>query len=99
MASILFLMVILLSLFILKCRHYGRLALHGDASAKSALYKDRFLLLFQRISRLPEFSRPAFDSGFSEYGTCEVPGLFSSCQNIYKLIFEKLLFFCVIFFF
>lgn len=52
--------------------HAGRLALHGDASAKGTLYKDRFLLLFQRLSRLPEFSRPAFDSDFSEYGTCEI---------------------------
>lgn len=53
-------------------RHTGRLPIHGDASAKATLYRDRFLLLFQRLSRDPHFSRPAFDTDVSEYGTCEV---------------------------
>nr|GLL35369.1 DNA polymerase epsilon subunit B [Ipomoea trifida] len=52
--------------------HTGKLPIHGDASAKATLYKDRFLLLFQRLSRDPRFSKPAFGSTVSEYGSCEI---------------------------
>lgn len=53
-------------------RHTGSLPIHGDASAKTALYRDRFLLLFQRLSRDQHFSKPAFHSEFSHFGSCEV---------------------------
>ncbi|CAI0400211.1 unnamed protein product [Linum tenue] len=53
-------------------QHVGRLPIHGDASAKAALYKDRFLLLFQRIHRDQHFSKPAFDSDISHCGSCEI---------------------------
>lgn len=52
--------------------HTGRLPIHGDASAKATLYKDRFLLLFQRVSRDPRFSTLAFDASSSDYGSCEI---------------------------
>ncbi|XP_057446745.1 DNA polymerase epsilon subunit B [Lotus japonicus] len=52
--------------------HPGSLPIHGDASAKAALYRDRFLLLFQRLSRDQNFSKPAFDSEFSHFGSCEI---------------------------
>ncbi|KAF3652932.1 putative glutamate decarboxylase 5-like [Capsicum annuum] len=52
----------------------GRLPIHGDASAKATLYKDRFLLLFQRLCRDPRFSTLAFDASTSDYGNCEVSG-------------------------
>ncbi|PHT87834.1 hypothetical protein T459_09940 [Capsicum annuum] len=50
----------------------GRLPIHGDASAKATLYKDRFLLLFQRLCRDPRFSTLAFDASTSDYGNCEI---------------------------
>ncbi|KAL1810656.1 DNA polymerase epsilon subunit B-like isoform X1 [Daucus carota subsp. sativus] len=52
--------------------HTGRLPIHGDASAKATLYRDRFLLLFQRLSRDPHFSRPAFDTDLSQFGNCQI---------------------------
>ncbi|KAK7380120.1 hypothetical protein VNO78_32543 [Psophocarpus tetragonolobus] len=52
--------------------HPGSLPIHGDASAKSALYRDRFLLLVQRLSRDQHFSKPAFESEFSHFGSCEI---------------------------
>uniref|UniRef100_A0A7N0VA45 DNA polymerase epsilon subunit n=1 Tax=Kalanchoe fedtschenkoi TaxID=63787 RepID=A0A7N0VA45_KALFE len=52
--------------------HTGKLPIHGDASAKATLYKDRYLLLLQRLSRDPHFSRPAFDSEMSQFGNCEI---------------------------
>ncbi|CAI9113288.1 OLC1v1013861C1 [Oldenlandia corymbosa var. corymbosa] len=52
--------------------HTGRNPIHGDACAKAALYGDRFLLLFQRLSRDPHFARPTFASEISEYGSCEI---------------------------
>ncbi|XP_048233622.1 DNA polymerase epsilon subunit B isoform X2 [Ricinus communis] len=48
------------------------LSIHGDSSAKAALYKDRYLLLFQRVSRDQHFSKPAFDTEISDYGSCEI---------------------------
>lgn len=50
----------------------GGLPIHGNASAKAALYKDRFLLLFQRLSRDQYFSKPAFDTEMAHLGSCEV---------------------------
>ncbi|CAN4085428.1 unnamed protein product [Withania somnifera] len=50
----------------------GRLPIHGDASAKATLYKDRFLLLLQKLSRDPRFSTLAFDASSSDYGSCEI---------------------------
>ncbi|PON45429.1 DNA polymerase alpha/epsilon [Parasponia andersonii] len=52
--------------------HTGSLPIHGDASAKAALYRDRFLLLFQRLTRDQHFSKPAFDSEMSNFGNCEI---------------------------
>ncbi|KAK9071821.1 hypothetical protein SSX86_008250 [Deinandra increscens subsp. villosa] len=54
------------------CEHTGRLPFHGDAPAKAWLYRDRFLLLSQRLSRIPQFCRPSFNSGLSELGSCEI---------------------------
>ncbi|KAH9780808.1 DNA polymerase epsilon subunit B [Citrus sinensis] len=53
-------------------QHAGSLPIHGEASAKAALYRDRFLLLFQRVSRDQHFSRPSFDVVNSEFGSCEI---------------------------
>ncbi|KAL6583692.1 hypothetical protein OROMI_002981 [Orobanche minor] len=53
-------------------KYTGELPVHGDASAKVALYRDRFLLLFQRLSRDPHFSRPLFGSNISDYGSCQI---------------------------
>ncbi|XP_075661101.1 DNA polymerase epsilon subunit B isoform X1 [Castanea sativa] len=52
--------------------HSGSLAIHGEASAKAALYRDRFLLLFQRLARDHHFSKPAFDTEISHVGSCEI---------------------------
>ncbi|KAG9130326.1 hypothetical protein Leryth_004313 [Lithospermum erythrorhizon] len=49
--------------------------IHGDASAKASLYRDRFLLLFQRLTRDPHFSAPAFDG--DEHGSCEISPILS----------------------
>ncbi|GFP88475.1 DNA polymerase epsilon subunit 2 [Phtheirospermum japonicum] len=53
-------------------KYTGNLPLHGDASAKVTLYRDRFQLLFQRLSRDPHFSRPVFGSNTSDYGSCQI---------------------------
>ncbi|KAI7734824.1 hypothetical protein M8C21_027461 [Ambrosia artemisiifolia] len=60
------------------CQQMGRLPRHGDAPAKAWLYRDRFLLLSQRLSRIPQFSRPSFNSELSELGSCEI----SSIQSL-----------------
>ncbi|CAL5346709.1 unnamed protein product [Camellia sinensis] len=52
--------------------HTGKIPIHGDASAKATLYRDRFLLLLQRISRDQHFSKPAFDTERSQFGSCEI---------------------------
>ncbi|KAL5545143.1 hypothetical protein UlMin_008927, partial [Ulmus minor] len=51
--------------------HTGNLPIHGEASAKAVLYRDRFLLLSQRLTRDQHFSKPAFDSELSHFGSCE----------------------------
>lgn len=48
------------------------MSIHGDAGAKAALYRDRFQLLLQRISRDRHFSRPAFDTEVADSRSCEV---------------------------
>ncbi|KAJ8771941.1 hypothetical protein K2173_027118 [Erythroxylum novogranatense] len=53
-------------------QHTGPLPIHGQPSAKARLYKDRLLLLLQRVSRDQHFSKPAFDTDMSHYGTCEI---------------------------
>ncbi|XP_034227318.1 DNA polymerase epsilon subunit B-like isoform X1 [Prunus dulcis] len=53
-------------------KHTGSLPMHGDAFSKAALYKDRFLLLSQMLSRHKDFSKPAFDSELSDFGRCEI---------------------------
>ncbi|GAB2282872.1 DNA-directed DNA polymerase epsilon, subunit B [Dionaea muscipula] len=50
----------------------GRLPIHGEAPAKAAFYRDRFDLLFQRLSRHPHFSKPAFEIELSRFGSCEI---------------------------
>ncbi|PIA36125.1 hypothetical protein AQUCO_03400201v1 [Aquilegia coerulea] len=52
----------------------GKLSIHGDAAAKAGLYRDRYELLLQRISRHPDFSKPAFDSDmtYSTNKSCEI---------------------------
>ncbi|KAG5542651.1 hypothetical protein RHGRI_015705 [Rhododendron griersonianum] len=52
--------------------HTGRIPIHGDASAKAFLYRDRFLLLLQRLYRDPDFSRPAFSTERSQFGSREI---------------------------
>ncbi|KAJ7969659.1 DNA polymerase epsilon subunit [Quillaja saponaria] len=48
------------------------LPIHGEALAKAALYRDRFLLLHRRLSFDQHFSKPAFDSENSHFGSCEI---------------------------
>ncbi|TXG60114.1 hypothetical protein EZV62_014687 [Acer yangbiense] len=55
-----------------KGKHRGSLPIHGEASAKAELYKDRFLLLFQRVCRDGHFSTSAFNAQTSEFGSCEI---------------------------
>ncbi|KAK4283347.1 hypothetical protein QN277_000307 [Acacia crassicarpa] len=52
--------------------HTSNLPIHGEASAKAALYRDRFQLLFQRLSRDQHFAKPAFDSESTYFGSCEI---------------------------
>ncbi|CAC34504.1 DNA polymerase epsilon subunit B-like protein [Arabidopsis thaliana] len=47
--------------------HTSSLPIHGEASAKTALYRERFMLLSQRVSRAEHFSRPAFDAEMSQF--------------------------------
>ncbi|GAV68532.1 DNA_pol_E_B domain-containing protein/Dpoe2NT domain-containing protein [Cephalotus follicularis] len=53
-------------------QHTGSLPIHGEASAKAALYRERLLLLLQRVARDPHFSKPAFDTEMSSFGSCEI---------------------------
>ncbi|THG04284.1 hypothetical protein TEA_027258 [Camellia sinensis var. sinensis] len=52
--------------------HTGKIPIHGDAYAKATLYRDRFLLLLHRLSRDQHFSKPAFDTKRSQFGSCEI---------------------------
>jgi DNA polymerase epsilon subunit 2 len=58
--------------FYMHCRHTGRLAVHGEAGDKASLYRDRYQVLLQRLSRDKYFSKPAFDTVATEHCSCEV---------------------------
>ncbi|CAH2059953.1 unnamed protein product [Thlaspi arvense] len=51
---------------------------HGEASAKTELYRERFMLLKQRVSRSEYFSRPEFDSDTTQIKKHEI----SSVQSL-----------------
>ncbi|KAK8490390.1 hypothetical protein V6N13_076406 [Hibiscus sabdariffa] len=53
-------------------QHTGSLPIHGEASAKAALYRDRFLLLSQRVSRDHHFIKPAFDTDAENSQSCQL---------------------------
>ncbi|XP_042434279.1 DNA polymerase epsilon subunit B-like [Zingiber officinale] len=55
--------------------HTGKLPIHGDAVDKAALYRDRYQLLFQRISRDKYFSRPVFATEMTESESCEITSI------------------------
>ncbi|KAH9607360.1 hypothetical protein KSS87_020131 [Heliosperma pusillum] len=50
----------------------GPLSIHGNAPSKAALYRDRFQLLAQRLTRNPHFSKPAFEADMTKFGSCEI---------------------------
>lgn len=61
--------------FVLCCidyRHTSSLPVHGEASSKTEVYRERFLLLLQRTSRADLFSRPSLDAEKSLFENCEV---------------------------
>ncbi|KAL4195990.1 hypothetical protein AMTRI_Chr04g181110 [Amborella trichopoda] len=51
----------------------GNLPIHGDASSKVALYRERYQLLNQRLLRNSDFSRPAFDTDITRSGGELIP--------------------------
>ncbi|GMI92899.1 CYCLOPS 2, DNA polymerase epsilon subunit B2 [Hibiscus trionum] len=53
-------------------QHTGSLPIHGEASAKASLYRDRFSLLFQRVSRDQHFIKPAFDTDVETSQSCQL---------------------------
>ncbi|XWS60801.1 hypothetical protein CRYUN_Cryun07bG0068500 [Craigia yunnanensis] len=53
-------------------QHADSLPIHGEASAKAALYRDRFLLLSQRVSRDQHFIKPAFDIDDETSQSCQL---------------------------
>ncbi|KAK8550103.1 hypothetical protein V6N12_038834 [Hibiscus sabdariffa] len=53
-------------------QHSGSLPIHGEASSKAALYRDRFLLLSQRVSRDQHFIKSAFDTDVETSQSCQV---------------------------
>ena len=55
--------------------HAGNLEVHGDASAKASLYRNRFQLLQQRLMKDKHFVKPAFEGHQSTYGSCEITPL------------------------
>ncbi|KAI7983173.1 DNA polymerase epsilon subunit B [Camellia lanceoleosa] len=59
------------SIVISVAKDSGKIPIHGDASAKATLYRDRFLLLLHRLSRDQHFSKPAFDTERSQFGNYE----------------------------
>lgn len=52
----------------------GSFPLHGEAPAKASLYRERFLLLQQRILKDKYFAKPAFE-GHAQFGSCEITPL------------------------
>ncbi|XP_028105713.1 DNA polymerase epsilon subunit B-like [Camellia sinensis] len=57
---------------VIHVKHTGKIPIHGDAYAKATLYRDRFLLLLHRLSRDQHFSKAAFDTERSQFGSCEI---------------------------
>ncbi|KAJ3669482.1 hypothetical protein LUZ60_011432 [Juncus effusus] len=55
--------------------HTGRLPIHGEAQNKASLYRDRYQLLLQRLSRDKYFSRPAFATESLEDENCEITAI------------------------
>ncbi|CAD6265250.1 unnamed protein product [Miscanthus lutarioriparius] len=55
--------------------HTGRLAVHGEAGDKASLYRDRYQVLLQRLSRDKYFSKPAFDTVATEDSSCEITSI------------------------
>ncbi|KAK8972819.1 hypothetical protein V6N11_057330 [Hibiscus sabdariffa] len=53
-------------------QHSGSLPIHGEASSKAALYRDRFLLLSQRVSRDQHFIKPAFHTDVETSQSCQL---------------------------
>ncbi|PKA49599.1 DNA polymerase epsilon subunit 2 [Apostasia shenzhenica] len=52
--------------------HTGKLSIHGDAGDKVALYRDRYQLLLQRLTRDKYFSKPVFDTATVDSVSCEI---------------------------
>ncbi|KAJ4869580.1 DNA polymerase epsilon subunit B2 [Raphanus sativus] len=52
--------------------HTTCLPVHGEAFSKTELYRERFMLLLQRVSRSEFFSRPVFDPDKSQFDNCEI---------------------------
>uniref|UniRef100_A0A0E0PHW5 DNA polymerase II subunit 2 n=1 Tax=Oryza rufipogon TaxID=4529 RepID=A0A0E0PHW5_ORYRU len=55
--------------------HTSRLAIHGEAGDKAALYRDRYQVLLQRLARDIYFSKPAFDTVMTEDDNCEITSI------------------------
>jgi hypothetical protein len=55
-----------------QCRHTGKLPIHGEAVDKAALYRDRYQLMLQRLTRDKYFSTPAFVTELMEDESCKV---------------------------
>lgn len=54
----------------------GIFPLHGEAPAKASLYRERFLLLQQRILKDKYFAKPAFEGHApGQFGSCEITPL------------------------
>lgn len=54
----------------------GNFPLHGEAQAKASFYRERFLLLQQRILKDKYFAKPAFEGHVSsQFGSCEITPL------------------------
>ncbi|KAJ4812645.1 DNA polymerase epsilon subunit [Rhynchospora pubera] len=52
--------------------HTGKLPIHGEAADKAALYRDRYQLMLQRLTRDKYFSTPAFVTELMEDESCKI---------------------------
>ncbi|KAJ3705898.1 hypothetical protein LUZ61_009603 [Rhynchospora tenuis] len=52
--------------------HTGKLPIHGEATDKAALYRDRYQLMLQRLTRDKYFSTPAFVTELMEDESCKI---------------------------
>ncbi|XP_020587022.1 DNA polymerase epsilon subunit B [Phalaenopsis equestris] len=57
--------------------YIGKLSIHGEARDKAALYRDRYQLLLQRLTRDKYFSKPVFDAEMAESESCEITSIHS----------------------